>query len=280
MSSDLPDSDLLRVESHFKFGENWSSYAELLDPARIEQAQVDLQRVLGRDRLDGLTFLDIGSGSGLHSLAAIRMGAAEIMAVDIDPDSVRTTQATLARFAPEAKVTCRQVSIFDATPETLGQYDVVYSWGVLHHTGAMHEAIRRASSLVKPDGLLALAIYRKTVLCGFWKIEKRLYRNLPGWGQSIVQGLYTLKNRLRFLIKGESFSKYLQDYQAQRGMDYQHDIHDWLGGYPYESMTPKEFGDYVQSLGFEVVSPEQLDANPLWTLSSGGCQEIRFRRAA
>lgn len=273
-------TDLLDVETHFKFGENWSSYAELLNPERIEQAQADLQRILGRERLDGLTFLDIGSGSGLHSLAAIRMGAAEILAVDIDPDSVRTTQETLSRFAPDAKFTCRQVSIFEATPEDLGRFDIVYSWGVLHHTGDMYEAIRRASTLVKPDGLLALAIYRKTVLCGFWKVEKRIYRNLPSWGQSVVQGLYTLKNRLRFLIKGESFSQYLQDYHAQRGMDYQHDIHDWLGGYPYESMTPREFGDYVTSLGFEVVAPAQLDPKQLWTLSSGGCQEIRFRRAA
>jgi 2-polyprenyl-3-methyl-5-hydroxy-6-metoxy-1,4-benzoquinol methylase len=273
-------SDLLDVETHFKFGENWSSYAELLDPQRIKQAQADLQRILGRERLDGLTFLDIGSGSGLHSLAAIRMGAAEILAVDIDPDSVRTTRETLSRFAPDARFTCRQVSIFEATPEDLGQFDVVYSWGVLHHTGDMHEAIRRASTLVKPDGLLALAIYRKTVLCDFWKFEKRIYRNLPSWGQSVVQGIYTLKNRLRFLIKGESFSQYLREYHAQRGMDYQHDIHDWLGGYPYESMTPREFGDFVTSLGFEVVAPEQLDSHPLWTLSSGGCQEIRFRRAA
>jgi 2-polyprenyl-6-hydroxyphenyl methylase/3-demethylubiquinone-9 3-methyltransferase len=273
-------TDLLDVEPHFKFGENWSSYAELLNPERIEQAQADLQRILGRERLDGLTFLDIGSGSGLHSLAAIRMGAAEILAVDIDPDSVRTTQEALCRFAPDAKFTCRQVSIFEATPEDLGQFDIVYSWGVLHHTGDIHEAIRRASTLVKPDGLLALAIYRKTVLCGFWKVERRIYRNLPSWGQSVVQGLYTLKNRLRFLIKGESFSQYLQDYHAQRGMDYQHDIHDWLGDYPYESMTPREFGDYVTSLGFEVVAPAQLDPKQLWTLSSGGCQEIRFRRAA
>ena len=275
MSSELQD-----VESHFKFGENWASYSQLLDQGRIEQAEADLRRIIGRDRLDGVRFLDIGSGSGLHSLAAIRMGAAEIMAVDIDPDSVRTTQETLTRFAPEAKFTCQQLSIFDATPETLGQYDVVYSWGVLHHTGDMHEAIRRASTLVKQDGTLALAIYRKTVLCGFWKLEKRLYRKLPKIGQSLVQGLYTLKNRARFLIKGESFSHYLNTYHDQRGMDYQHDIHDWLGGYPYESMTPKEFGDYVASLGFEVVAPEALDPKSLWTLSSGGCQEIRFRRAA
>ncbi len=273
-------SELLEVESHFKFGENWARYAELLDQERIDQAEADLKRIIGRDRLDGVRFLDIGSGSGLHSLAAIRMGAAEIMAVDIDPDSVRTTQQTLTRFAPEAKFTCQKLSIFDATPETLGLFDVVYSWGVLHHTGSMHEAIRRASTLVKPDGTLALAIYRKTVLCGFWKLEKRIYRKLPKWGQSVVQGLYTLKNRARFLVKGESFREYLKQYHYVRGMDYQHDIHDWLGGYPYESMTPKEFGDYVASLGFEVVAPEALDPKPLWTLSSGGCQEIRFRRAA
>ncbi len=187
----------------------------------------------------------------------------------------------LAAHAPPASFTCHELSIFDADPSRLGTFDVVYSWGVLHHTGAMHEAIRQAAALVAPQGLLALAIYRKTVLCQFWKLEKRAYSRMPRSLQQILIKTYSLKSRLGALLKGRDFSRYVANYEATRGMDYEHDIHDWLGGYPYESMTPREFREYVEGLGFTCEErATDLSDRPLWTASSGGCQELRFRRAA
>ena len=77
--------DLTSYESHFAFGKNWSAYAAKITAAEIAEAEKELSRLLEGGRLDGQRFLDIGSGSGLHSLAALRLGAREVVAIDIDP---------------------------------------------------------------------------------------------------------------------------------------------------------------------------------------------------
>jgi 2-polyprenyl-6-hydroxyphenyl methylase/3-demethylubiquinone-9 3-methyltransferase len=269
---------LKRVETHFRVGENWSRYSRLLDESRISQATEDLRRFLGVETLHGARFLDISCGSGVHSLAAIRLGAAHVMAIDIDEDSVETTRSVLAAHGAGDRFDCRRVSIFEADARDLGTFDVVYSWGVLHHTGAMHEAIERAALLVNEGGLLALALYRKTILCGFWKIEKRAYSRMPRWVQRFLIRLYTTKSQVGCLVRGRNFAQYVAEYARKRGMSYEHDVHDWLGGFPYESVTPKAFGEFVEGLGFQRESPLRLDGRVLWTLSSGGCQEIRFRK--
>lgn len=101
----MPEQDLLAAESHFAFGKNWLDYAQKIDEAKIAQAIADLQRLSGRQRFDGLSFLDIGCGSGLHSLAAIRMGAERVVGVDIDANSVAAACDTLARLAPDVAAT-------------------------------------------------------------------------------------------------------------------------------------------------------------------------------
>ena len=131
------------------------------------------------DGLAGKDLLDIGCGSGLHSLAALLLGAASVTAIDIDENSVSTTQALLTKYVAVSKWTVKVGSIFDASPATLGQFDVVYSWGVLHHTGDMWLAFEKTASLVRPAGLLAIAIYARTICDAFWRVEKRLYAGRP-----------------------------------------------------------------------------------------------------
>src|SRR5580692_10613335 len=92
--------NLLEFESHFSFGENWAQYAEKIDERRIEEAEKSLIRLVGRESIAGRTFLDIGCGSGLFSLAAVRLGCKRLLAVDLDPQSVETTRKTLSRYAP------------------------------------------------------------------------------------------------------------------------------------------------------------------------------------
>ena len=160
----------------FAFGKNWRSFLDQLDDARIAEAERSLQWLLGCERLDGCTFLDVGSGSGLSSLAAWRLGA-RVCSFDYDSQSVECTKMLRERFfSGVGNWTVEQGSILDpAFLDGLGQFDIVYSWGVLHHTGSMHEAVARASRLVTPGGTFVFALYRKTRLCGFWTLEKRWY---------------------------------------------------------------------------------------------------------
>jgi 2-polyprenyl-6-hydroxyphenyl methylase/3-demethylubiquinone-9 3-methyltransferase len=265
------------ASSHFAFGRNWASYSEIIDEARIAEAERGLLRLLGEEGLAGQSFLDIGCGSGLHAVAAARLGASRIVAIDLDPVAVATARAVLRRHAPQIAAQVRELSVFDLDAETLGRFDVVYSWGVLHHTGALAEAVARAAQAVAPGGRFGFALYHRTRMCGFWRREKRWYAAASPSMQRAARALYVALLRLRFLATGGDFHAYVANYCSQRGMDFAHDVHDWMGGYPYESISAAEVEALMRRLGFthvrSFVSPLTIG------LFGSGCDEYVYRRS-
>lgn len=238
------------VETHFRFGENWRSFNELFSEDRLNEAIAGLKRLFPEGELVGRDFVDIGSGSGLSSLAALRLGAKSVTALDIDPDSVRATTELLSKHAPDSDWSASNVSIFDYDPGR--RFDVVYSWGVLHHTGAMWDAISKAARLVDSEGVFALAIYHKTPACGLWKLEKRMYKAASPALQRATAGIYKGLWKLKLRAAGQNPSEFESNYKGSRGMDWDHDIHDWLGGYPYESATPDEIKAAMARMNFRL----------------------------
>ena len=265
------------VDARFSFGENWREFLHHIDDQRIEIAEKALQSLLGQQRLDGLTFLDVGSGSGLSSLAARRLGG-RVHSFDYDPQSVACTMALRDRYCPgDALWVVEQGSILDpAYLAKLGRFDIVYSWGVLHHTGSMHEAIARASSLVAQDGTFAFALYRKTRLCRLWTMEKRWYTNASKGAQHKARRLYVAAMRLAFVLLRRNFKAYVSEYRSNRGMSFIHDVHDWMGGYPYESICPDEVARNMQRLRFDLVRSKTQSFST--GLFGSGCDEFVYRR--
>jgi 2-polyprenyl-6-hydroxyphenyl methylase/3-demethylubiquinone-9 3-methyltransferase len=261
--------------SRFKFGKNWAAFLHRLTPQRIETAENALKRMLGVDRLDGKTFIDIGSGSGLSSLAARNLGA-RVTSFDFDPQSVACTAELKRRYHPnDVDWTVSQGSILDAAfVSSLGAFDVVYSWGVLHHTGRLWDAVENTISLVPPGGTLFLSIYNDQGRASrFWKRVKQSYVRAPGalkwaillpvfirqWGPSLV----------RDSIKGRPLKTW-RNY-GERGMDPWRDVVDWAGGYPFEVARPEEVFDVARRRGFDLVK--------LKTCAGGhGCNEFVFVR--
>ena len=271
--------ELLGVESHFAFGKNWLDYSRKIDDAKIAQAILDLQRLSGLERLDGRAFLDIGCGSGLHSLAAVRLGAARVLGVDIDSDSVTASQGTIVRFAPSANAQFRQVSVFDMRPEAFSGFDLVYSWGVLHHTGDMQRALTNAAALVQPGGLLMLALYKKTPFCGLWRRIKRWYSTASPAAQGRARDVYIALSRIVMHVQGLNLDEYIRDYGKGRGMDYYNDVHDWMGGYPYESISPQECHEFFECLGFRLEREfVKTPSRRIPGLLGSGCDEYVFIR--
>ena len=268
--------DLTEVGTHYEFGKNWETYSSQLDESRISSARSRLESIIGKENLLNKTLLDIGSGSGLHSVAACRLGARHVTAIDIDEVSTATTSASLAKFAPESDTDCKTLSILAPESSDLGLFDIVYSWGVLHHTGSLWEAIHKASTHVAPKGLFVIAIYRKSLTCWLWKYEKKLFTNSGSLTRSFLRGLFKLGFKIACLIKGRRFSQIVADYKTKRGMDWHVDVDDWLGGYPYESATADEITDFVVPIGFSL---EQVVVSNTWFGMFGvGCSEFRFRR--
>jgi SAM-dependent methyltransferase len=239
----------------FAFGANWARFLAVLTEDRIERAENSLKEMLETSTLNGKTFLDIGSGSGLFSLAARRMGA-HVRSFDYDSQSVGCTRALRERFCPgDADWQVEQGSILDEVYlNSLGQYDIVYSWGVLHHTGAMWPAITNASRTVRRGGRLFIAIYNdQGWVSSAWKIVKRTYNRLPRplrflltWPSfALIKGPALVRDTL----KGSPLKSWRNSFQT-RGMSPWTDLVDWVGGYPFEVARREQVVDFLTARSF------------------------------
>jgi 2-polyprenyl-3-methyl-5-hydroxy-6-metoxy-1,4-benzoquinol methylase len=245
--------------ARFEFGENWRRFAQNLDDEQVEAASQSLVTWLGEDSVEGSSFLDIGSGSGLFSLAAVLLGAERVHSLDDDVASVATTGDLKRCFAPTANWTIEKASALDAGyMESLGRWDVVYAWGVLHHTGAMWTALDLACARVMPGGLLFVSVYNdQGWRSGVWRWLKRLHNRLPPALQAPYTILLMLPMELRSLavsVVRLRPSEYLRLWRRQgygeRGMSRWRDLRDWVGGYPFEVATPEQVFEFCRSRGF------------------------------
>ncbi len=263
----------------FEFGENWKRFLSTLDESRIKEAEDSLRKMLDLDDLRGRSFLDVGSGSGIFSLAARRLGA-RVHSFDYDPQSVACT-AELKRlhFSNDPEWTIEEGSILDLDYfRMLGKFDVVYSWGVLHHTGRMWEALDNVSLAVSPGGKLFIAIYNDVGWRSVaWRGVKVTYNKVPRVLRTPVVLSVLIPGQIKaFLesvvkLKVGDFVKSWTQYGKNRGMSRWHDAVDWIGGYPYEVATTQKLVDFYKTRGFDLVRVKTPDYKL-------GCNEFVFSR--
>lgn len=264
------------MSDRFTFGKNWTAFLSVMNEDRIAYAVEKLKDMVGD--LKGKTFLDIGSGSGIHSLAAVRLGALRVRSFDYDQDSVNCTSEMKRRFAPDADWTIEQGSALDEKYiRSLGQFDVVYSWGVLHHTGDMWKALDLAT--IPAKDVLMVAIYNdEGWQSRAWKALKLRYNRSGRLGKRGIE-------LLTFVIQWGSMAAYYtaklkpleplrkwRNYHQLRGMSAWYDVVDWAGGYPFEVATPQQIEKFYRERGFE------LRGSVLTRRS--GCNEFVFNLCA
>jgi SAM-dependent methyltransferase len=232
----------------FQFGENWTQFLSVVDEDRITQACAGLAEMVGD--ISGKSFLDVGSGSGIHSLAAVRLGAARVLSFDYDPKSVACTAEMKRRFAPMANWHIEAGSALDEQYlRSLGQFDVVYSWGVLHHTGAMWKSLELITLPAKEH--LVICLYAdQGAVSRLWRFLKRCYVSYPYSRPAVTAAsLATLWLPKLLLLPHRVISDW-KNWKVKRGMSAWHDIVDWAGGYPFEFAAPTEVIAFYSKRGF------------------------------
>ncbi|MCD4827857.1 MAG: class I SAM-dependent methyltransferase [Candidatus Cloacimonetes bacterium] len=256
----------------FNFGENWKEFSEkALTPAMLDAAGRDFDELTAGLPLDGSSFLDIGFGQGMSLILAHRRGA-KCVGNDINPLSREILAYNLSQSGlPDVSISTVTGSILErGTRERIREirreFDIVHSWGVLHHTGDMWGAIKLAGEFVAPKGHLILALYNLHWSCPAWHGIKLVYNKSPRWIQRLmIRLLYPVIFVAKWVVTRQD------PRSKERGMDFYYDVIDWVGGYPYEYASESQVVHYMKRLGFECTRIIPADVPT-------GCNNFVFRK--
>jgi ubiquinone/menaquinone biosynthesis C-methylase UbiE len=125
----------------------------------------------------GQKILEVGIGAGSDFIQWVRAGA-KAYGIDITEEAVEHTKQRLSLFNLKAE----EVKVSDAEniPYENNTFDLVYSWGVIHHSPNTEKALAEIIRVTVPQGRIKLMIYNRHSIYAFYKYLKYgLFRGRP-----------------------------------------------------------------------------------------------------
>lgn len=261
----------------FDFGQNWDEFSKhSLTPEKVQQAVLNFSELVDSIDLENKSFLDIGFGQGLGLLTATALKA-KTVGCDINPKCGYVLDQNKKFFPQIEQVKIPVIigsilddsvikKISDQSPDKNGNYAIVHSWGVLHHTGKMWEAINNAANLVSDKGIFIIAIYNRHWSSLMWKFIKWFYNISPRFIKwVIINFFYVVIAIAKFLVTGKN------PFKTKRGMNFYYDVIDWVGGYPYEYASKDEIKNFVEKKGYKLIKFNKARVPT-------GCNEFIFEK--
>jgi 2-polyprenyl-3-methyl-5-hydroxy-6-metoxy-1,4-benzoquinol methylase len=119
------------------------------------------------DRWAGKRVLEVGCGIGTDSINFARAGA-QLTAVDLSTESINIARQRAEVIGVADRIEFVQANAEELTSAVSGEYDLVYSFGVVHHTPNPDRAMEQIRALIAPQGTLKLMVYHRRSWKVFW----------------------------------------------------------------------------------------------------------------
>ena len=197
------------------YKDHWTDY-----PLELEGVIKHLQHIYP-DGLEGKTVLDGGCGSGMVSVAFATLGA-DVTGVDVTRQCVENGRKNAQRFGVE----CRFIQADLVTLSLDDQFDIIYTWGVLHHTPDAEASFHSLATHLKEDGDIIIAVYLRTPLSGFWNSIRVFYQRSPSMLKTVT------RKTTAALLAGVDMAKRLvggRQRYMMRGTSNEEIVNDWFG---------------------------------------------------
>ena len=253
----------------FSFGSNWNEFIDnsITNKSfdrKLKYCINHLSNTFSKS-IDKKIFIDIGCGSGLFSLAAIKLNASKVLSFDFDLNSVNTTNKLLSlKGVDKEKANSLQhdirneiiLSNYLNAEQSKKIQKFIYCAGVVHHTGNVYLSMDNVSKLAnnKNDEIF-ISIYNKIpVLTFLWWLEKKIYINVGIW-RRLALFIWLFAWSSYWILKLQNPIKNIQRYgDNDRGMSFLTDAKDWLGGYPYEPLYKEDVIAFFKKRNFELIN--------------------------